>query len=123
VGAGIYVAIGTVIVRAGDAAPFSFVIAGIAAGLTGLCYAELASRFPEAAGAASYVQRGFRSDRLALTGAAVTIAVAVAAASIAGGAVRYLVVLVPMSQFVLLVELIGGFTAIAVAYEELDALR
>src|SRR5689334_11471660 len=47
VGAGIYVAIGAVISRAGDAAPFSFLLAGIAASLTGLCYAELASRFPD----------------------------------------------------------------------------
>jgi len=115
VGAGIYVALGTVIGRAGDAAPFSFLLAGIAAGLTGLCYAELASRFPEAAGAASYVQKGFRSDRLAqLTGAALTIAVAVSAASIARGAVHYLTILVPVSQNLLTAALVGGFTAIAV---------
>ena len=49
VGAGIYVAIGTVIARAGDTAPVAFLLAGITAGMTGLCYAELASRFPEAA--------------------------------------------------------------------------
>jgi basic amino acid/polyamine antiporter, APA family len=53
VGAGIYVALGAVIARAGDAAPLSFLLAGLAAGLTGLCYAELAGRFPDAAGAAS----------------------------------------------------------------------
>ena len=51
VGAGIYVAIASVIDRAGAAAPLSFLLAGIAAGMTGLCYAELASRFPEASGA------------------------------------------------------------------------
>src|SRR5215203_864468 len=82
VGAGIYVATGTVIQRAGEAAPIAFLLAGLAAGLTGLCYAELAARFPEAAGAASYVKRGLASDRLALlVGAATTLAVAVAAAS------------------------------------------
>jgi basic amino acid/polyamine antiporter, APA family len=43
VGAGIYVAIASVIDRAGPAAPLSFLLAGIAAGMTGLCYAELAS--------------------------------------------------------------------------------
>ena len=56
VGAGIYVAIGTVIARAGDTAPVAFLLAGITAGMTGLCYAELASRFPEAAGSVAYVR-------------------------------------------------------------------
>ena len=50
VGAGIYVAVGDVIARAGDASAASFLIAGITALMTGLCYAELSGRFPEAAG-------------------------------------------------------------------------
>jgi amino acid transporter len=52
IGAGIYVLVGSVIGAAGAAAPWSFLLAGVLAGLTGLCYAELATRFPEAAGAA-----------------------------------------------------------------------
>ena len=96
VGAGIYVAIGAVIRRAGEAAPLSFLLAGIAAGMTGLCYAELAGRYPEASGAVAYVRHAFGSDLLArLTGFAMTVAVAVAAASIARGAVHYIVVLLP----------------------------
>src|SRR5205807_350947 len=55
VGAGIYVAVGTVIERAGSAAPLSFLIAGIAATLTGLCYAELGSRLPAAGGIAGLI--------------------------------------------------------------------
>src|SRR5579864_3031542 len=66
VGAGIYVALGAVIARAHEAAPWSFLISGLAAALTGLCYAELAGRYPDAAGAASYVRHGFGSDRLAV---------------------------------------------------------
>ena len=74
VGAGIYVAIGAVMARAGDSAPVSFLLAGVAAALTGLCYAELGSRFPEASGGVSYVRHGFGSDRLAnATGIAITI--------------------------------------------------
>ena len=65
VGAGIYVAMGAVLNRAGTAAPLSFLLAGIAAGLTGLCYAELAGRFPEASGSVAYVRHGFQSERLA----------------------------------------------------------
>jgi amino acid transporter len=114
VGAGIYVAIGAVIERAGTAAPVSFLLAGSAAALTGLCYAELATRFPEASGAVAYVRHGFGSDRLALvTGIAVALAVAIAAASIARGAAGYLMVLAPVGAPLLIVALVGGFTAVA----------
>src|SRR5690242_18516953 len=82
IGAGIYVAIGSVIARAGDAAPVSFLLAGITAAMTGLCYAELASRFPEAAGSVAYVRHGFGSAALAkLTGLTVTVTVAISTAS------------------------------------------
>jgi basic amino acid/polyamine antiporter, APA family len=91
VGAGIYVATDAVIQRAGDAAPISFFVAGFAAGLTGLCYAELGARFPEAGRAAAYVREGFGSDTLAIaTGVLTTLAVTVAAASIAHGTAQYL---------------------------------
>ena len=114
VGAGIYVAIGAVIRRAGEAAPLSFLLAGIAAGMTGLCYAELAGRYPEASGAVAYVRHAFGSDLLArLTGFAMTVAVAVAAASIARGAVHYIVVLLPLPVPLLTMGLVAGFTWIA----------
>ena len=116
VGAGIYVAIGAVIGRAGAAAPVAFLLAGIAAGCTGLCYAELAGRYPEAAGGVAYVTHGFGSRRLALfTGAAITVAVAVGAASIARGAVDYLAVLLPLPAPLLTGLLVAAFTAIAIA--------
>ncbi len=116
VGAGIYVAIGAVIERAGKAAPISFLLSGLAAAATGLCYAELAGRFPEAAGAVAYVRRGFGSNRLALaTGAAMTLAVAIAAASIARGAVFYLEALAPLPAALWVVIVIAGFTAVALA--------
>lgn len=114
VGAGIYVAVGVVIERAGPSAPVSFVIAGIVAVLTGLCYAELGSRFPEASGGVSYVRHGFGSDRLArVVGVAMTLAVAVAGASIARGTAQYLGVLVPLPEWLLVTLVILGFTGIA----------
>lgn len=116
VGAGIYVAIGAVILRAGNAAPVSFLLAGAAAALTGLCYAELAGRFPEAGGAASYVRHGFDSDRMAqLVGAAVTLAVAIAAASIARGAAQYMAALITLPEPLLITGLILAFILIAAA--------
>lgn len=116
IGAGIYVAIGAVIARAGDAAPFAFLLAGAAAGLTGLCYAALASRFPEAAGAASYVKRVFNSDILAqLVGGVMALSVAITTAAIASGAVQYLATLIHAPAVALISAIVLCFTAIAVA--------
>lgn len=116
IGAGIYVAIASVIGRAGAAAPLSFLLAGVAAGMTGLCYAELASRFPEASGAVAYVKQGFGSDLAAqLTGVALTLAIAIAAASIASGAVHYLALLVGLPPMALIALLVATFTLLAIA--------
>ena len=123
VGAGIYVAIGTVMARAGDTAPVAFLLAGITAAMTGLCYAELASRFPEASGSVAYVKRGFGSEMLArLTGLAVTATVAISAASIAHGAIRYLGILLPWPPGVLLLALIVACVAVA-AYGVGESVR
>jgi basic amino acid/polyamine antiporter, APA family len=114
IGAGIYVAIGAVMERAGAAAPISFLLAGIAAAATGACYAELSGRFPEASGAVAYVRHGFGSERLALiVGALMTLSVAVAAASIARGAVHYLAALLPLPAAILIIIQVVLFSAIA----------
>ncbi|KAL6643197.1 hypothetical protein ACP70R_021378 [Stipagrostis hirtigluma subsp. patula] len=55
IGAGIYVLVGTVArVHTGPGLTASFLIAGIAAALSALCYAELACRFPSAGSAYHY---------------------------------------------------------------------
>jgi amino acid transporter len=114
VGAGIYVALGEVIARAGSAAPLSFLIAGICAALSGLCYAELAGRYPEAAGATAYVQKAFGSNALGLfVGAATTIAAAVSAAAIAHGAVSYIDEFLPLPPTLVAVLLIVSFGALS----------
>jgi basic amino acid/polyamine antiporter, APA family len=114
IGAGIYVAIGAVMERAGAAAPVSFLLAGIAAAATGLCYAELVGRFPEASGAVAYVRHGFGSERLALlVGVVLMLSVAVAAASIARGAVHYLATLLPLPTVILIIVQVVVFSGIA----------
>jgi amino acid transporter len=114
IGAGIYVLVGSVVAAAGHAAPWSFVLAGVLAGLTGLCYAELAVRFPEAAGAAAYVKEAFGSDRLSqLTGLAVAAVVVVSTASIARGSVGYITVFLSWPEAVIAGGLVLLFTAIA----------
>jgi basic amino acid/polyamine antiporter, APA family len=115
VGAGIYVALGAVIQRAGAAAPISFLLAGVSAALTGLCYAELAARFPEASGAAGFVRHGFRSDFLGgIVALAITAATGIAAASIAHGAAVYLRELVALDPRFLTTLVIVANTAIAI---------
>ncbi len=114
IGAGIYVLVGSVVGVAGHAAPWSFVLAGVLAGLTGLCYAELAVRFPEAAGAAAYVKEAFGSDRLSqLTGLAVAAVVIVSTASIARGSVGYTQVFLSWPDAAIAGSLVLLFTAIA----------
>ncbi|KAL5079290.1 hypothetical protein RYX36_007711 [Vicia faba] len=55
IGAGVYVLVGTVArEHAGPALPLSFLVAGLAAALSALCYAELACRFPSAGSAYHY---------------------------------------------------------------------
>ena len=91
IGAGIFVLLGEVAGRAGMATPFSFILAGGLAALTGLSYAELAARHPEAAGAAAYVKHAFGSNLFSrLVGAGVAASMLIAAASIAHGSAAYL---------------------------------
>jgi APA family basic amino acid/polyamine antiporter len=59
VGAGIYGTIGKISGELGNAVWIAFVIAMVAALLTGLSYASLASRYPRAAGAAYVAQRAY----------------------------------------------------------------
>ncbi|GMH30004.1 hypothetical protein Nepgr_031847 [Nepenthes gracilis] len=55
IGAGVYILVGTVArEHSGPALTLSFLIAGIAAGLSAFCYAELASRCPSAGSAYHY---------------------------------------------------------------------
>jgi amino acid transporter len=63
-GAGIYALVGKVAAASGSAAWVSFLVSAVLALLTGLTYAELAARFPVAAGAAAYCRRAFSSPAL-----------------------------------------------------------
>jgi len=102
VGAGIYVLVGSVAQAAGDATPLAFLLAGVLAALIGFCYAELAGRFPEAAGAPAYVQEAFGIDLLSrATGLAVALVLAFSVASIARGFAAYLQVFLALPTPVL----------------------
>ena len=63
-GSGIYVLIGAVAGAVGGAFFVAFAVGVTVATLTGLAYAELVTKYPQAAGAALYVNRAFRNKPL-----------------------------------------------------------
>jgi len=65
VGAGIYALIGEITAVAGYLAPWSFLAAAMMATFTAFSFARLSARYPRAAGAALYVEKGLGSPRLA----------------------------------------------------------
>ncbi|MCT8970468.1 APC family permease [Microbaculum marinisediminis] len=114
VGAGIYVLIGALAGIAGTAAPVSFLIAGIVAGMTALSYMELTARLPEAAGEAAYVAEGFGSPTLTLiTGLAVVVVATLAAATIGAGAATYMTTIAALPNWALVAVIVIALGAIS----------
>ena len=114
VGAGIYVLVGEVAGKAGMATPLAFLLAGALAALTGLCYADLSGRFPEAAGASAYVSEGFGSPFLSrLVGFIVLVTGLIIAASLARGAAGYVETFFALPEPVIAGAFVIAFTAIA----------
>lgn len=114
VGAGIYVLIGEVAGRAGMATPLSFVLASFAAGFAALSFGELASRFPESAGEAVYVEAGFRRAwTVPLVGLAVIGVGVISSAAVALGAAAYFTTLVDAPNPLVVAALIGVLGALA----------
>lgn len=114
IGAGIYVLVGAVAARAGMSAPLSFLVAGVLATFTGLSYAELGQRLPEAAGAAAYAREGFQSAWAGrLTGFITLIVALVAAASVARGGAGYLLQMIDIPLPVASGAVIVAFTILA----------
>jgi basic amino acid/polyamine antiporter, APA family len=114
IGAGVYVVIGDVVAHAGALAAWSFAVAGALAGLTALAYAELAARYPEAAGAAAYVKEAFGSDRFSqLTGGIVAVVVLISTATIARGTAGYAHAFVALPEPMIAAVVVLGFTVVA----------
>ena len=116
VGAGIYVLVGTVVGHAGIWAPLAFVLAGLVALFSALSYAEFATRLPEAAGQAAYIERGFSSRGLGVAaGLAIVVTGIVSAAAVLRGGVGYLMAFVAWPEPWLIAMLGGVLTLIAIA--------
>lgn len=122
VGAGIYVLVGTVAAKAGMSAPLSFALAGVLAALSGLAYAELVTRLPEASGAVAYVHAAMRSRWVAwIVGVAVLLVAITSAASIARGSAGYVQRYVDVPDWLPGAVLVIVFTGISCLKVELGA--
>ena len=65
VGGGIFSVLGLAIAQADHAAPLAFVLGGVIAMLTGLCYGRLGLRFRSDGGSFTYLERAFTNQNLA----------------------------------------------------------
>jgi amino acid transporter len=89
-GSGIYVLIGSVAGEVGGAFWAAFAVGVTVAGFTGLAYAELATKYPQAAGASLYVNKAFGKKPLTfLTTVTYLSATFAAAGSLAAGFSQY----------------------------------
>ncbi|MBV8666792.1 MAG: amino acid permease [Burkholderiaceae bacterium] len=90
IGTGIFVILGDAVPKAGPAVVLSFIIAGITAGLTALCYAELASSIPASGSSYSYTYATMGEMVAYIVGCCLVLEYGVAAATTAVGWSQYL---------------------------------
>jgi len=83
--------------------------------LTAMSFAELSGRYPQAAGAALYIQEGFASKKLSiLTGLLVIVAGLVSASALINGFVGYLHQFIDLDRMIIIIctaGLLGGIAA------------
>lgn len=90
IGTGIFVALTAAVPEAGPGVIVSFVIAGITAALTALCYAEIASTIPVSGSSYSYAYATLGEFVAYIVGACLLLEYAVSASAIAVGWGQYL---------------------------------
>jgi amino acid transporter len=114
IGAGIYVLLGEVASIAREGMGLAFLLAGFIAGLTGLSYAELSSRYPESAGSVLFIDVAFSKSWLSRLMAVTLLGVsAISSAVICHGFVGYFQIYVELSRDVIIVGL--GLTLFMIA--------
>lgn len=114
-GAGIYVLIGEVALRAGQYTPFAFILAACIAGITAYSFARLSSLIPKSAGEAAYCYAAFQKRFFALlTGLSVILIGTVSAATMIRGFAGYLIALIPISELLIILSVIFIITALSI---------
>ncbi len=115
VGAGIYVLVGAVAANAGVWAPLAFLGAGLVAAPSALSYAELATRIPEAAGEAAFVEKGLNSHLFSvLVGLGIVVAGTVSAAAVLRGGTGYLTSIIAFDPTWTIIALGAALTFVAI---------
>ncbi len=98
-GSGIYVLVGLVAAAVGGAFWMAFLVGVAIATVTGLAYAELVTKYPQAAGASLYVNKAFRSPILTFFITICMLSANMAAVgSLASGFVRYFAGLIGLPE-------------------------
>lgn len=114
-GAGIYVLIGEVTLRAGPYSSISFIVAAIIAAITAYSFARLSSLIPKSAGEAAYAYAAFKKPNLsALVGIAVVIVGTVSAATMVKGFSGYFIALIQVPEIVIILSIILFITIFSV---------
>src|SRR4051794_19451460 len=90
IGTGIFIVLTTAVPVAGPAVIWSFVIAGTVAGLTAICYAELASAVPVSGSSYSYAYATLGEGVAMIVAACLLLEYGVSAAAVAVGWSQYL---------------------------------
>ncbi len=90
IGTGIFVALTSAVPQAGPAVIVSFLIAGVTAALTALCYAELSSVMPESGSSYAYAYATLGELAAFMIGACVLLEYAVSGSAVAVGWGQYL---------------------------------
>lgn len=115
IGAGIYVLVGEMAGLAGDWTALAFLLASVLAGLTAGSYAELATRFPEAAGEAAYVRGGLHNPLLSATAAyGVTLTGIVSSATLLRGFSGYFREFLQIPDAVIILAMLAVLTLISI---------
>jgi amino acid transporter len=114
-GAGIYVLIGEVTLRAGPYSSISFIVAAIIAAITAYSFARLSSFIPKSAGEAAYAYAAFKKPILsALVGIAVVIVGTVSAATMVRGFAGYFSAVIQIPDLIIILSIIVFITIFSV---------
>ena len=114
-GAGIYVLIGEVALRADQLAPLSFIVAACIAAITAYSFARLSSMFPKSSGPAAYAYAAFNARKLSvIVGLAIVLVGTISAATMVKGFAGYFIALFQIPELVVILGIIVLITAISI---------
>lgn len=114
-GAGIYVLIGEVTLRAGPYSSISFIVAAVIAAITAYSFARLSSLIPKSAGEAAYAFAAFKIPSVsALVGIAVVIVGTVSAATMVRGFAGYFSAVIQIPDLIIILSIIVFITVFSV---------